>query len=77
MEFDNNGECKIELPTIVFTASNQEEEHTTRATDDDCDADCESFDTSDLMKLSWQIACGMVNKILIPFTSDHYTHYFG
>ena len=59
-DFDNNDECKI--PMVLFSPSNQEEDVPTKKTDDECDADCESFKPADLLTFAWQIARGMVSQ---------------
>ena len=57
-----NVECKIEIPMVVFSAARQSGEGSNEMTDDECDEDCDSFDSADLMKFAWQIARGMVCK---------------
>ena len=59
---DDNDECKIEIPMVVFSTASQSEEGPTEMTDDECDQDCDSFDPADVMKFAWQIARGMVRK---------------
>ena len=59
---DDNVECKIEIPMVVFSTASQSEEGPTETTDDECDRDCDSFDSADVIKFAWQIARGMVCK---------------
>ena len=64
-EQPDNNECKI--PLIVFSTSTQEEDAPTKTTDDECDEDCESFNSADLMTFAWQIARGMVGTKFILY----------
>ena len=51
---------------IVFSSADEREGALASAetTDDECDTDCESFGPTDLLRFAWQIARGMVSKIL-------------
>ena len=55
---------------IVFSASDQAEgaEAPTQTSDDECDKDCDSFESLDVLKFAWQIAKGMVRKSQIYVT---------
>ena len=58
---DGNDKCTIEMPMVVSSSSNQEGDPPAQTTDDECDEDCDSFDSPDLLKFAWQIARGMVS----------------
>ena len=63
---DSNDKCIVEIPMVAFSSSNQDD-------DDQCDEDCDSFDSSDLLKFAWQIARGMVS---IPCNDNRANMFF-
>lgn len=64
--FVDNNECEKQIPMTVFSSADKREGALASAetTDDECDTDCESFGPTDLLRFAWQIARGMVRKIL-------------
>ena len=48
----------------MFSAPDQDEEAEApmQTSDDECDHDCDSFDSIDILKFAWQIARGMVSE---------------
>ena len=55
-----------QIPMTVFSPADEREGALASAetTDDEWDTDCESFGPTDLLRFAWQIARGMVSKIL-------------
>ena len=63
-DVDDNNEHTCTIPLIVFSESNPAEdaEAPTQRSSDECDKDCDSFESLDVLKFAWQIAKGMVRK---------------